>query len=107
MASEGGGDGGEGVVGVVENVGDGGWMAVGTAHTRAYIDMLLAARTVPVGGVDEPGCRPPEVGSLRPPEFDSVRWRGRVLSQGGDLRRSAQRSLSIYRASRPCRGWRA
>ncbi len=40
MASEGGGDGGEGVVCVVGNVGDGGWMAVaavGIAHTGAYI----------------------------------------------------------------------
>ena len=40
MTSEGGGDGGEGVVRVVGNVGDEGWMAVaaaGIAHTGAYI----------------------------------------------------------------------
>ncbi len=88
-----------GVVRIVENVGDGGWTAVGTVgtvHTGAYIYMLLAARTVPAGGVDEPGCRPPEVGSLRPPEVGSVRWRGRVLSQGGDLRRSPPINLYLY-----------
>ncbi len=84
------------MVHVVGNVGDEGWMAVGDSGGRriqAHIYMLLAVRTVPAGAHDEPGCRPPEVGSLRPPEVVSVR--ACVLSQGADLRRSAP-DIFIY-----------